>query len=238
MSSSEQAVGVAVIPARGGSKRIPRKNVVDFRGRPLIGYAIEAALTSNLFSEVIVSTDDDEIATISRAYGASVPFVRPSKLSGDSVATAPVIVHALRDFESRNGISPEFVGVLYPAAVFTRSSDLMKARDLLRNAAVDVVMSTGRFQAPVQRSWRRVTGDMIERVDPTTSMTMSQDLEERFFDAGQFYVTVPTAWERLADGQEVSTAMYEMEPWRVWDVDTPEDLEMARRLSEIDRPAG
>lgn len=229
---------LAVIPARGGSKRIPRKNVVDFCGRPLISWAIEAALTSNLFSEVIVSTDDDEITAISKAHGASVPFVRPSELSGDSVATAPVIVHALRDFQSRNGVSPEFVGVLYPAAVFTRSSDLVKARDLLRNAAVDVVMSTGRFQAPVQRSWRRLTGDLIERVDPTTSLKMSQDLEERFFDAGQFYLTVPTAWERLAGGEVVSTAMYELEPWRVWDIDTPEDLEMARRLSEIDRSAG
>lgn len=222
---------LAVIPARGGSKRIPRKNVVDFHGRPLIGWAIEAALTSELFSEVIVSTDDEEIAAISVTEGASVPFVRPSELSGDSVATAPVIVHALRDFESRNEVSPELVGVLYPAAVFTRAEDLITARDLLMRTDVDIVMSTGRFQAPVQRSWRRVSGEKIERVDPSTARTMSQDLEDRFFDAGQFYLSVPSAWGRLAAGSEVSTAMHLMEPWRVWDIDTPEDLEMARRLS-------
>ena len=225
---------LAVIPARGGSKRIPRKNIIDFRGRPLIGWAIEAALESELFSDVIVSTDDQEIAQVSLAAGASVPFIRPSELSGDSVATAPVVVHALGEYTKLTAARPEFLGVIYPAAVFTRPLDLVSAREVLRSEGVDIVMSVGRFQAPVQRSWRKIPGDLIERVDPTTALTMSQELEERFFDAGQFYLSTPEAWSAIASGEAVRTAMYEMEPWRVWDIDTPQDLEMARRLFSID----
>jgi len=233
---TEETKSLAVIPARGGSKRIPRKNIIDFRGRPLIGWAIEAALESELFSDVIVSTDDQEIANVSRAEGASVPFVRPADLSGDAVATAPVIVHALGEYTRLVDSQPDLLGVIYPAAVFTRADDLINARDLLRSANADMVMSAGRFQAPIQRSWRRVSEDLIERVDRTTAMTMSQELEDRFFDAGQFYVSDPSVWERLVAGTEVRTAMYLMEPWRVWDIDTPEDLRMALRLAGEPEP--
>lgn len=233
--SADSSSSVAFIPARGGSKRVPRKNVVDFHGRPLIAWAIKAAIGSGVFSQVVVSTDDDEIADVSRSEGAEVPFSRPAELSGDDVATAPVVEHALADFCERTGIRPTVIGVVYPAAVFTTAVDLARSVRLLSDLRVDMVMSAGRFSSPVQRSWRRTHGQIVERVDPSTMLTRSQDLEDRYFDAGQFYVSTPEAWAAIASGQAVRTAMYEMEPWRVWDIDTPQDLEMARRLFSINR---
>jgi pseudaminic acid cytidylyltransferase len=233
--SADSRPSVAVIPARGGSKRIPRKNIVDFHGRPLIAWAIEAVLTSGSFSHVLVSTDDDDIAAIASSEGAEVPFSRPAELSGDGVATAPVVEHALADFRERTGIRPTVIGVVYPAAVFTTGADLVRSVRLLSDLRVDMVMSAGRFSSPVQRSWRRTHGQIVERVDPSTMSTRSQDLEDRYFDAGQFYVSTPEAWSAIGSGKMVRTAIYEMEPWRVWDIDTPQDLEMARRLFSTNR---
>ena len=232
-SSADSSSSVAFIPARGGSKRIPRKNIVDFHGRPLIAWAIKAAIESGVFAHVVVSTDDEEIAEVAKSEGAEVPFSRPAELSGDDVATAPVVEHALADFRERTGIRPTVIGVVYPAAVFTTAVDLAQSVRLLSDLRVDMVMSAGRFSSPVQRSWRRTHGQIIERVDPSTMLTRSQDLEDRFFDAGQFYVSTPEAWSAIGSGKMVRTAIYEMEPWRVWDIDTPQDLEMARRLFSI-----
>ena len=234
-SSTDSTSSVAFIPARGGSKRVPRKNLVDFHGRPLIAWAIEAAIESGAFSYVVVSTDDEEIADVARCEGAEVPFLRPAELSGDHVATAPVVEHALADFRGRTGVMPTVIGVLYPAAVFTTGVDLARSVRLLSDLGVDMVMSAGRFSSPVQRSWRLTDGKIAERVDPSTMLTRSQDLEDRFFDAGQFYVSTPRAWAAIGSGETVRTAIYEMEPWRTWDMDTPQDLDMARRLFSINR---
>jgi pseudaminic acid cytidylyltransferase len=234
-SSTDSTSSVAFIPARGGSKRVPRKNLVDFHGRPLIAWAIEAAVESGAFSHVVVSTDDEEIADVARSEGAEVPFARPAELSGDHVATAPVVEHALADFRERTGVRPTVIGVVYPAAVFTTGVDLARSVRLLADLGVDMVMSAGRFSSPVQRSWRRTDGQIVERVDPSTMLTRSQDLEDRFFDAGQFYVSTPEAWAAIGSGETVRTAIYEMEPWRTWDIDTPQDLDMARRLFSINR---
>lgn len=232
---TDSGPSVAFIPARGGSKRILKKNIADFHGRPLIAWAIEAALASGVFSHVIVSTDDREIAAVAESEGAEVPFMRPSELAEDHVATAPVVRHAVADFQQRTGAMPVLIGVVYPTAVFTTGEDLARSARLLSALGADMVMSAGRFSSPVQRSWRRTHGEFIERVDPSTMLTRSQDLEDRYFDAGQFYVSTPESWAALDAGEPVRTAMYEMQPWRVWDIDTPEDLEMARRLFQIVR---
>ena len=143
-SSTDSTSSVAFIPARGGSKRVPRKNLVDFHGRPLIAWAIEAAIESGAFSYVVVSTDDEEIADVARCEGAEVPFLRPAELSGDHVATAPVVEHALADFRERTGVMPTVIGVVYPAAVFTTGVDLARSVRLLSDLGVDMVMSAGR----------------------------------------------------------------------------------------------
>jgi N-acylneuraminate cytidylyltransferase len=212
--------------------------MVDFHGRPLIAWAIEAVLASGSFSHVLVSTDDDDIAAIASSEGAEVPFIRPAELSGDHVGTAPVVAHTIADFHDRMAATPAYVGVVYPGAVFTTGYDLSRAMQMLLDLQVDMVMSVGRFSSPVQRSWRRIHGQLIERTDSSSALARSQDLEERFFDAGQFYVSTPGAWVAIDAGRAVRTAMYQMEPWRVWDIDTTEDLEMARRLFSINHPGG
>jgi len=234
-SSNESGIRVAVVPARGGSKRIPRKNLVDFHGKPIIHWPLEMLADSGFFDVITVSTDDEQISEVASMVCDAEIVERPVDLAGDEVATAPVIVHAIRRLEERHGVDVTQVTVVYPAAVFTVADDLVSADGILHASSAEMVMSVGKHQAPTQRSWRRVDGSVIERVSPEFAMTRSQDLEEHYFDAGQFYVSLRSVWERLAAGCEVRTAMYEMEPWRVCDIDTPDDLEMAKRLFQIDR---
>jgi len=144
---------VAVIPARGGSKRIPRKNIKPFAGKPMIAYAIEAAKASGCFDHIIVSTDDDEVAEIARAWGAEVPFMRPAELADDHTPTRPVINHAISTASSFYGM-PEFVCCLYPTAAFVTATDLQQALKQLQDQKVDFVLSAAPFAYPVQHGFR------------------------------------------------------------------------------------
>ena len=234
-SSNDSGIRVAVVPARGGSKRIPRKNLVDFHGKPIIHWPLEMLAVSDFFDVVAVSTDDEQISEVASLVRGTEIIERPADLAGDEVPTTPVISHAIRRLEEHHGVDVTQVTVVYPAAVFTVADDLVSADGILHASSAEMVMSVGKHQAPTQRSWRRVDGSVIERVSPEFAMTRSQDLEGHYFDAGQFYVSLPSVWERLAAGCEVRTAMFEMEPWRVCDIDTLDDLELAKRLFHIDR---
>jgi len=215
-------MNVAVIPARGGSKRIPRKNIKTFCGKPMIAWSIEAALKSGCFERVIVSTDDEEIADVAQQYGAEAPFIRPADLSNDFANTAPVIKHAIEWLFSQD-INPEFVCCIYATAPFLQADDLVKGLDRFANEPCDFVFSVASFAYPVQRALKLTTDGRVQMFFPKFMKTRSQDLEEGFHDAGQFYWGRVDAWteERPIFGCD-SIPLF-LSRHRVQDIDTPED---------------
>ena len=179
---------VAVIPARGGSKRIPRKNIKNFHGKPLIAYSIEAAIKSNLFDKVVVSTDDEEIAQISKKYGAIVPFFRPKELSDDFTGTGAVVNHAI-NFLKEQGESYDFVCTLYATAPFLDEKYLIESLEKLKNSTAKNAFSCTSMPFPIQRTFKITKNERCEMFWPENFMKRSQDLEEAYQDAGQFYWT-------------------------------------------------
>ncbi|MDZ7771585.1 MAG: pseudaminic acid cytidylyltransferase [Balneolaceae bacterium] len=224
---------IAVIPARGGSKRIPRKNIREFCGRPLIGWSIEAALDSGLFDRIIVSTDDEEIAEVARSEGAEVPFMRPDRLADDYTGTGPVIRHAV-EWVLEHGERPDYICTIYATAPFVRAEDLKEGLAKLREADdAHKSFSVTSFPFPIQRAIR-ITGEgRVEMFQPEHEKTRSQDLEEAYHDAGQFY------WSTLEGVlEDVPTFSHASVPvilprHRVQDIDTPEDWKSAERLFRV-----
>ena len=176
---------VAIITARGGSKRIPRKNIKEFGGKPIIAYSIETALNSNLFEYVMVSTDDDEIAGVAKRYGAHVPFMRSKNNSDDFTGTADVILEVLHDLE-KVGKQFDYVCAIYPTAPFITKQLLAEAYEVLINKKMDSVFPVCSFSYPIQRSLE-INDSKISMVWPENLNKRSQDLEPRYHDAGQFY---------------------------------------------------
>lgn len=223
------AASVAVIPARGGSKRIPRKNVKPFAGKPMIGYAIEAALRSAIFDRVVVSTDDAEIADVARAFGADVPFMRPATLSDDVTPTVPVILHAIAAL-AETGFLPTQVCCIYPAVPLIDPADLVRARDLLFSRGGEgFAFPVAAFPSPIQRALRIDAAQSVAPFDPQHVGTRTQDLEPAYYDAGQFYWGSTGAWHSGRSPHDGGIAL-RLPEWRVVDIDTPEDWERAERL--------
>ncbi|MFP8965836.1 pseudaminic acid cytidylyltransferase [Pokkaliibacter sp. CJK22405] len=223
---------VAVIPARGGSKRIPRKNIRPFAGRPLISYSIQAALDSGVCDRVLVSTDDEEIAEVARTCGAEVPFVRPADLSDDFTGTGAVVNHALRELE-HSGVAIDYVCCIYATAPLIRAERVRAAFEALAQAPeMSHAFSVGRYGYPVMRSLVS-EGQGVRMLFPEHMGTRSQDLPPVFHDAGQFY------WSRrqaLADNVLMfspHSIPIELPAWEVQDIDTPEDWRRAEILYEI-----
>lgn len=179
---------IAIIPARGGSKRIPRKNIKDFFGKPLIAYSIEAALNSGLFEKVIVSTDDKEIADVAIKYGADVPFMRPKELSDDHTVTKDVIDHALSFLRVR-GEEYDYLCTIYATAPFLQSKYLIEGFVKLKNSDAINAFSSTTMPFPVQRTFKLDKNGRCKMFTPEHYYTRSQDLEEAYQDAGQFYWT-------------------------------------------------
>jgi pseudaminic acid cytidylyltransferase len=225
---------LAVIPARGGSKRIPRKNIRPFVGVPMLKRTIGVLKDAELFDRIIVSTDDDEIAAIASDAGAEVPFRRPEVLSNDLAGTLPVIAHAIREMEARGWVS-RYVCCTYPAAVLSRPSDLRAAHDLLRGQDADYVFTATSFPFPIQRALRKTQDGHCEMYWPEHRETRSQDLEPAFHDAGQFYFGRRESWLEGRPLFGPRSKMLELPRYRVQDIDTPEDwarAEMIFRLQE------
>jgi N-acylneuraminate cytidylyltransferase len=217
---------LCVIPARGGSKRIPRKNIKPFHGRPMIAHSIAAARASGLFNQIVVSTDDPEIAETARAEGAEAPFTRPAHLSDDHTPTAPVIAHAAQML----GIGADVpVCCLYATAPFVSAEDLTEGLRLLTKGA-RFAMSVTRFDFPIQRALRRDADGAVEMFDPSQMLTRSQDLEPAWHDAGQFYWGRAGDW--AADQGVFGPGAFgvELPSYRVVDIDTPEDWTRAEAL--------
>ncbi len=226
---------IAIIPARGGSKRIPHKNRKIFNGRPLIEWTLKTVIDSDLFEGVFVSTDDLEIARISRDAGAEIPFIRPEHLADDHTITADVVLHTLDNIPKFNKQELEScsVCVVYPTGVFTTKADLINAFELIRLVGAEHVISVGRYSSPVQRSWRINKYGFADMVNPDLMQTRTQDLEAHYYDAGQFYYSTVNAWRMLANKELPITALYELPNDRAFDIDTEEDWRVAEMLHSI-----
>ncbi len=222
-------MSVCVIPARGGSKRIPLKNIRPFHGRPMIGWSIAAARASGLFDRIVVSTDDDGIAAVARAEGAEVPFRRPDDLANDHAATVPVIAHAVQAL----GLAPEApVCCLYATAPFVRAGDLAEGARLLAAGATHA-MAVTRFPYPIQRALRRGADGRVEMMDPAQMQARSQDLEPAWHDAGQFYWALAATWAAGAPVFGPGAHGVALPATRVVDIDTPEDWSRAEALFAV-----
>lgn len=220
---------LAVIPARGGSKRIPRKNIKPFAGRPIIAWSIDAARESGCFDKIIVSTDDPEIADVARAFGAETPFLRAQDISGDMAGTIPVIAHATQ-YSVSAGWAPELVCCIYATAPFVRASDLRAGLALLQDTGVDYTFSVTNFSAPIQRALRLAPDGSVAMFAPDERDSRSQDLVEAYHDAGQFYWGQAGAWlaERPVFG--ASSRALVLPRYRVQDIDTPDDWRRAELM--------
>ena len=215
-------MNLAIIPARGGSKRIPRKNIKPFCGKPMIAWSIEAAQGSGCFDRIIVSTDDEEIAEFARQWGAEVPFMRPAELADDHATTRPVVNHAIREATRIYG-APEAVCCLYPTAPFVTVEDLRRGLQMLQEEKVDFVFTAATFAYPIQRAFRRTATGGLERIQPEHRSTRSQDLEEAFHDAGQFYWGLSQAFLDERDTVSEQSRALMLPRFRVHDIDTEED---------------
>ena len=220
---------LAVIPARGGSKRIPRKNIKPFSGKPMIEWSIKAARDAGIFDRIVVSTDDAEIASIARDCGADVPFERPAELSDDHTGTTPVVAHAIEWYQA-HGHDPSQVCCIYATAPFIESDDIRRGAETLIQSGADFAFSVTSFAFPIQRAIRLRTDGRIEMFDPIQFQTRSQDLPAAYHDAGQFYWGTKSAWQSGAPIFGPGSVPVILPRYRVQDIDTPEDWEQAEVL--------
>lgn len=223
---------IAVIPARGGSKRIPRKNIKDFCGKPMIVWSIEAAKASGLFDHIIVSTDDTEIAQVANAWGAETPFMRPAELADDYVGTGAVVKHAVEWFMEHIKM-PEFVCTIYATAPFIRASDIRKGLDLLLSSGSEQAFTITSFPSTIQRALKITSNGRVAMFHPENYQTRSQDCEPAYHDAGQFYwaksASVLTSSSKFPD----DAVPIIIPRYRVQDIDTPEDWQRAELIFKL-----
>lgn len=217
---------VAVVPARGGSTRIPRKNVLPFNGRPMITWPLEAAANTGLFDRVVVSTDDDEIASIARDAGAEVPFTRPAELADHLAGTAPVIRHAITELVLADD---DIVVCLYPTAAVTPAI----LRDALSQAGDSperFAISVGRHRSPLGRSLESRPNDLMALAHPENLLARTQDLPVRFFDAGKFYIAPASLWKLQETMMSEPFTPFFLPEWATVDIDEPDDWPLAEAL--------
>ncbi len=216
---------LAMITARGGSKRIPRKNIKDFNGKPIIAYSIEAALTSGVFDEVMVSTDDEEIAEIAKKFGAKVPFFRSEKTSNDFATTVDVIEEVLNTYKER-GEEFDIFCCIYPTAPFITAERLKEAVTTLSNSDADSLIPVVRFSYPPQRAMEIHDGKLVFR-QPENLAKRSQDLEPHFHDAGQFYVVRSESFFKNHGIMVGDILPMELSELEVQDIDNEVDWQLA-----------
>jgi pseudaminic acid cytidylyltransferase len=224
-------MNVAIIPARGGSKRIPRKNIREFAGKPMIAHAVLTAKASELFDKVIVSTDDLEIAEVSRTWGAEIPFIRPDELADDHTPTVPVVAHAIENCQVPVS-AIHAVCCIYPCVPMLRVEDLQIALRMLAEKKLDYVFPVVAFPSAIQRALRLSPDGTVSPFYDSNVNTRTQDLEPAFYDAGQFYWGTPSAW---LSGKPVHSHGYGIETpaWRSVDIDTPDDWCRAELMYKV-----
>ena len=228
---------VAIIPARGGSKRIPRKNIKEFGGKPMIAWSIEAAKASGCFDKIVVTTDDTEIADIAREWGASVPFKRPAELSGDYTGTLPVIRHAV-EWLSEHETPVDYACCLYATAPFVSADDLRRGWEFIKQGECSYAFSVTSYAFPIQRAIRITDEGGVAMFNPEHFNTRSQDLEEAWHDAGQFYWGTVEAWCKEHPIFSQDSVPVTLPRHRVQDIDTPEDWTRAEWLFRVMQAEG
>jgi len=217
---------IAVIPARGGSQRIPRKNIRAFCGKPMIAWSIEAARSSGLFDQIITSTDDDEIAEVAKQFGAEVPFIRPEELSDDYAGTTPVIAHATQ-WALNQGYEIDAVCCIYATAPFLQVDDLKCGWEVLRDGDWDYSFTVTEYAAPIFRSFKKTNEGGLEMFFPEYFSTRSQDLPLALHDAAQFYWGRPQAWLEARSIFGGRSKPIVIPRWRVQDIDNWDDWKRA-----------
>jgi pseudaminic acid cytidylyltransferase len=216
---------VAIIPARGGSKRIPKKNIRSFLGKPIIAYAIENALSTNLFDEVIVSTDNDEIAGIAKSYGAKIPFLRSEKNATDFATTNDVISEVLEYYETLK-IEIDEVLCLYPCTPLLKKKHLIEALDVFNTGDFDSIISVVKYSTPIERALK-ISNNYIQLVNEETLFLRSQDFESRYYDAGQFYLFKVNSFKKQARILTNNSTALILDEMEVQDIDNENDWLMA-----------
>jgi len=224
-------VNIAIIPARSGSKRIPKKNIKEFAGKPMISYAIRVAIASKMFSKVIVSTDDHEIAEIAIEYGAEVPFLRAKDLADDFTPTVPVIVDAINNLKSLD-IKISDVCCIYPCVPFLLVEDLVQAYKLIKNNSADFCFPIVEFPSSIERALKLSPGNIVKPVESKNELQRTQDLKPAYYDAGQFYWGSATSWAN-SESLHTNSIGYIIPSWRAVDIDTDEDWTRAEILNDV-----
>lgn len=222
-------MNIAIIPARGGSKRIPRKNIIDFCGKPMIAWSIEAALNTGIFERVIVSTDDDEIADISKKYGAEVPFKRPQDLADDYTSTIDVIEYSAAELIKSNS-SIKNICCIYATAPFLFADDIIKGFEVLKDSKFEYVFAATEYSYPIQRSFFINNDNNLEMFYPEFFEARSQDLAKAYHDAGQFYWGKLDTWLNKKKVFTNKSKPIFLPNYRVQDIDNFDDLAKAELI--------
>lgn len=225
-------MNIAIIPARGGSKRIPRKNIKLFCGTPMIVWSIKTALASGCFDRIIVSTDDAEIAEVAQKAGAEVPFFRPAELADDYSSTQDVIVHVLSELETQ-GVMPLLVCCLYPTAPMVQATDLQAGLAMMQQGDLHYALSVTSFPYPIQRALQINDSGRLKMFSPEFATARSQELPAAFHDAGQFYWGTTRAWTQRSAIFGEHSAPILLPRYRVQDIDTPEDWLTAELMFQL-----
>ncbi|MGN5074387.1 pseudaminic acid cytidylyltransferase [Aeromonas veronii] len=225
-------MAIAIIPARGGSKRIPRKNIRPFCGQPMLAYAIQAAQKSGCFSKVVVSTDDEEIAKVARQLGAEVPFLRPANLADDHTGTTPVVIDTIQRLDQL-GIQAEHYCCIYATVPLIQANDLKAAYQRLTASKAPFVYTVAEFGFPIQRAVRMDEQGRVTPFWPEKMAKRSQDLEPTYQDAGQFYWGSRAAWLGGISPVGGKGIGHILPRHRVVDIDTPEDWHLAELLYQV-----
>lgn len=217
---------VAVITARGGSKRIPRKNIKEFMGKPMLAYAVEAAVNSKVFDEVMVSTDDVEIAEIAKQFGAKVPFMRSEKTANDFATTADVLEEVVSEYKKRGKTFDELC-CIYPCVPFLTADVIKNAYEKFKTSGADRLTPVVKYSFPIQRAFKLNEQGLLEYREPENAPKRSQDLEPMYHDVGMFY------FYKAEKMNSDKIAMLEMDEAMVQDIDNDSDWQMAEMKYRI-----
>jgi len=220
---------IAIIPARGGSKRIPQKNIRLFYGVPIIERTVRAAITSRLFSRVIVSTDDEKIAKLAKLAGADVPFLRDAKLSDDFTGTVEVI----RDCLNRIGDFSSIVTCIYPVTPLLDYRHIAESQEIVESSDFDYVFAAGKLQVNPSRSFLLSGDNSIHPVDIQGLAMRTQDLKQHYFDLGQFYTARAKVWNANTPILTDRSRAVVLNPWEAVDVDSESDWKLCELMFQI-----
>ena len=223
---------IAIIPARGGSKRIKRKNIKNFCGKPIIGWTIDIAKKSKLFDKIIVSTEDKQIANVAKKYKAEVPFSRPMRLADDYVGTSEVVVHAI-NWLQKNGHQPTDICCIYPTASLMQVKDLKASLKHLRSGRWEYIFSATTFDHPIFKSFTKIKKSQPKIIFKKKISIRSQNLEETYHDAGQFYWGSVKSWLGKKKIFGKNSKMILLPRWRVQDIDVIDDWKKAEIIFRL-----